>query len=132
MAHAAIVRSPLAHARIVGIDPSRALARPGVLAAVSFSDLGPDPTRLPMLVPHKSLRPQMPFPLASGRVRYVGEPVAVVVAESAYEAEDALEFVNVEYDELQPVTDPEAALEAGATLLHESTADNLAAAVTQT
>src|SRR5438093_9080702 len=74
MAHAAIVRSPHAHARVVGIDLSRARSEPGVLAAISFADLGPDPRRLPMLVPHPALKPRMPYPLASERVRYVGEP----------------------------------------------------------
>jgi CO/xanthine dehydrogenase Mo-binding subunit len=128
----AVLRSPYAHARIERVDVSGALAQPGVLAALSFKDLGDNPSKLPMQVPHKALRPQMPYPLAADRVRYVGEPVAVVVAENAYQAEDALEQIIVEYEELPAVVDAEAALEPGAPLLHEETVDNLAAAVTQT
>jgi aerobic carbon-monoxide dehydrogenase large subunit len=127
----AVLRSPHAHARLVSVDLTRARTQPGVLAALAFGDLR-QPQRLPMLVPHRDLRPQMPYPLAADKVRYVGEPVAVVVAESAYQAEDALEAIEVEYEALPAVVDAEAALEPGAPLLHPDTHDNLAAAVTQT
>ena len=132
LTHAAFLRSPYAHARIVRVDVRGALAQSGVLAAISFADLGPDPAKLPMLVPHRALRPQMPYPLAADRVRYVGEPVAAVVAEDPYLAEDALEAIVVEYEELSAVVDAEAALAPGAPLLHEGAEDNLAAAVTHT
>lgn len=130
--HAAILRSPYAHARIRRVDVRRALAYPGVLAALSFSDLGPSPPKLPMLVPHRALRPQMPYPLANDKVRHVGEPVAVVVAEDPYLAEDALELIQVDYEELPVVVDAEDALKPGAPLVHEGSEDNLAAMVSQT
>jgi carbon-monoxide dehydrogenase large subunit len=102
-----------------------------VVAALSFADLGSDVPRLPMLVPHAALRPQMPHPLASDKVLFVGQPVAVVVAETAYQAEDALEAIDVEYEPLEPVVDMEAALEPGAPLLHPGTDSNVAATLTQ-
>jgi aerobic carbon-monoxide dehydrogenase large subunit len=130
MLHMAVLRSAHAHARLVSVNVEAARRLPGVLAAVSFADLRA-PKRLPMLVPHAQLRPQMPFPLASDKVLYVGEPVAAVVAESSYLAEDALAAIEVEYEPLSAVVDPEAALESSAPLLHAGTTDNLAAAVTQ-
>lgn len=129
-AHMAVLRSPHAHARIVRIDLSRARQQPGVIDALSFGDLGPQPPKLPMLVPHPALRAEMPYPLASDRVRYVGEPVAVVVAENPYLAEDALELIEVEYQPLSPALDGEAALEPGAPLLHGDIDSNLAATIT--
>jgi carbon-monoxide dehydrogenase large subunit len=130
--HMAVLRSPHAHARLVSVNVEPARRIPGVLAAVAFGDLEA-PKRLPMLVPHAELRPQMPFPLAAEKVLYVGEPVAAVVAESSYLAEDALAAIEVEYEPLPAVVDAEAALEPGAPLLHPGTLDgsNLAAAVTQ-
>src|SRR5262249_44456442 len=130
-AYMAVLRSPHAHARLVNVDVSAALGQPGVIVALAGADLGPNPPRLPMLVPHKNLRPRMPFPLAIGKVRHVGEPVALVVAESTYQAEDALEHIRVEYEELPVVLDPEAALEPGAPLLHDEGEDNVAAEISQ-
>lgn len=130
--HLAVLRSPHAHAVVRRMDVSRARVAEGVLAALTFADLGPDPVRLPMLVPHKNLRPQMPYPLADRKVRHVGEPVAVVAAQSRYAAEDALELIEVEYDVLEPVVNGEAALEPGAPILHEGTDSNLSAFFTQT
>ena len=129
--HMAVLRSPHAHAhlRSVRVEPAR--TQPGVLAALAFGDLE-QPQRLPMLVPHRDLRPQMPYPLAADKVRYVGEPVAVVVAESAHLAEDALEAIEVDYDIQPAVVDAEAALRPDAPRLHPDAPDNLAAAVTQT
>jgi aerobic carbon-monoxide dehydrogenase large subunit len=118
--HLAVLRSPHAHAVIREIDASGARAGEGVLAALTFADLGADPVRLPMLVPHKNLRPRMPYPLADHKVRHVGEPVAVVAAESRYQAEDALEHVQVEYEVLEAVTSGEGALDAGAPLPPEA------------
>jgi carbon-monoxide dehydrogenase large subunit len=130
MAHVAFLRSPYAHARIARIDVSDALERPGVIAAATFADLGPNVAKIPMLVPHRALTSQMPYPLAGDRVLYVGEAVAAVVAESAYQAEDALEAIRVEYADLEPVADAEAALEAGAPVVHAGMDSNLAAAIT--
>ncbi|HLG70754.1 MAG TPA: xanthine dehydrogenase family protein molybdopterin-binding subunit [Chloroflexota bacterium] len=129
--HLAVLRSPHAHALITHIDVSAARKCEGVLAALSFADLGPDVARLPMLVPHKNLHPQMPYPLADRKVLHVGEPVAVVAAESRYLAEDALDAIEVEYELLPPVTNCEAALEPGAPILHDGAEDNLSASYTQ-
>src|SRR5438270_11586258 len=79
MVQAAILRSSRAHARLARVDVSEAARQPGVLAALSFADLGTDTPKLPNLVPHRLLRAAMPYPLARDRVRYVGEPVVVVV-----------------------------------------------------
>jgi len=130
--HLAVLRSPHAHARIERIDVSGARTCEGVLAALSFADLGLDVPRLPMLVPHKDLRPRMPYPLADRKVLHVGEPVAVVAAESRYQAEDALEAIEVEYAVLPALTDGEAALDPNALLLHEGSDSNLSASFTQT
>jgi aerobic carbon-monoxide dehydrogenase large subunit len=130
--HLALLRSPHAHAEIRHIDVIAARGCEGVLAALTFADLGEDPLRLPMLVPHKDLRPRMPYPLADRKVKHVGEPVAVVAAESRYLAEDALEHIKVEYEILAPITNAEAALEPGAPLLHEGSDNNLSASFTQT
>src|SRR5207237_3540754 len=93
---AAIVRSPHPHARIVGFDARRALAAPGVRCVV-----GPDQTAQLRPFP-MTLRAPMPYrPAATDRVRYVGEPVAVVVASSRHLAEDAAELVEVDYGPLE-------------------------------
>src|SRR5947208_852212 len=99
MAHAAVLRSSYAHARIKRVDLSSALQQQGVLAALSCADFGDEPPLLPNLMPHKLLHSAMPYPLARDRARYVGEPIAVVVAESRYGAEDAIEAIEVEYEE---------------------------------
>jgi carbon-monoxide dehydrogenase large subunit len=105
MVHAVIVRSPHAHARVRSVDPRRALAHPGVLACLTSADLAgvpPIPVRLggkPEHVPY--LQP----PLARDTVRYVGEPVAVVVATAQASAVDARELVDVEYDILPALVD---------------------------
>jgi aerobic carbon-monoxide dehydrogenase large subunit len=112
MAHGRIVRSPLAHARIAGVDASAALAMPGVLDVIVPADVA----ALPLV----STGPVLDMPLlAQGKVRYAGEPVAAVVAESEELAEQALDLVEVAYEELPVLLDPEAALEPGAPLLHE-------------
>lgn len=129
--HLAVLRSPHAHAIVREVDVSAARTCEGVVAALSFADLGPNVQRLPMLVPHKNLRPRMPYPLADHKVRHVGEPVAVVAAESRYLAEDAVEAIHVEYEVLPPVTNAEAALEPGAPILHEGSDGNLSAWFTQ-
>ncbi|MFJ7206233.1 xanthine dehydrogenase family protein molybdopterin-binding subunit [Streptomyces sp. NPDC098789] len=101
-----VVRSPLAHARILGVDTARAAALPGVAAVLTAADLPPD-LRIPVRQPH----PGMDFtaylqpPLATGYVRYAGEPVAVVLAEDPYLAEDAAELVALDLAELTPALD---------------------------
>ena len=96
MAHGAFVRSPMPHAVIVSIDGSRALDA-GALAVLTASDLPFNDQPWIVRYWHPSIRNGLPKFLATGRVRFVGEPVAFVVAEDRYQAEDLAELVDVEY-----------------------------------
>jgi 2-furoyl-CoA dehydrogenase large subunit len=118
--HAHVIRSPHAHARIIHVDAGEALSQEGVWAVVT----GEDVRRLsdPFLIALKA--PIHQWSLAVERVRYVGEPVALVVADNRYLAEDAAELVHIDYDVLAAVIDPQAAREKSAPLLHESTNSN--------
>jgi len=119
--HAAIVRSPHAHAAITRIDGSRAEAAPGVRAVLTGADLA-DWSK-PFVV---GVKAQMAmWALARERVRYVGEPVAVVVADSRYLAEDAADLLLVDYEQLAPVTTIDDAIESGAPVLHEGVGSNV-------
>ncbi len=120
--HAAILRSPHAHAKIVAVRTAAASAAPGVAAVVIGADVTAHAASLVVGV----RAPIECWPIAVDRVRYVGEPVAVVVAASRYEAEDAVDLIEVDYETLPPVTDPVAALDAGAPVLHEGLRGNLA------
>ncbi len=120
--HAAILRSPHAHADIRDIRVEAALALPGVAAVVT----GPDVTRLTASLAVGVRAPLKCWPIAVERVRYVGEPVAVVVATDRYRAEDALDLIEVDYDLLPVVIDPQTAHRADAKLLHESLGSNVA------
>jgi aerobic carbon-monoxide dehydrogenase large subunit len=125
MARAVMLRSPHARARIVSVEVSAARTAPGVLAVLTpddIADIGP----FPQVQPHPSLDSRTPLPLARGVVRYAGEPVAMVVAEDAYLAEDALDLIEVVYEPLAPAVDPERALAEGAPLVHEDVPGNLA------
>jgi 2-furoyl-CoA dehydrogenase large subunit len=113
--HAAVLRSPHAHADIVSIDYTKALAAPGVRTVVTGAEA--KAWAAPFVVGVK--QPMEHWCIAVERVRYVGEPVAVVVAEDRYAAEDALDLVQVEYRALPAVVDTEAAAAAGAPVLHE-------------
>ena len=127
--HVAVHRSPHAHARIVRIDPTDARRRPGVVHVLVPADvaaLG----RLPLLVPHASLvAPACPEILPQQIVSYAGQPVALVVAESAAEAQDALESLRVEYEPLPAVASLEDALSADGPRVHS--AGNVASRFTQ-
>ena len=118
--HAHVVRSPHAHAVIRGIGTAAARARRGVHAVIT----GEDVKKLsdPFLVALKAPIPQ--WALAVERVRYVGEPVALVVADNRYLAEDAAELIEVEYEPLQAVIDPRAAAAEGAMLIHPEAGTN--------
>ena len=111
MVHMAVLRSPMAHARIKTVDVSPALARPGVIAAYSGRDLADEQGALPCAWP---VTPDMKHPnhppLAVDEVRYVGDGVAVVVARDRYAAADALEAIEVDYEPLPAVVDMEEAL----------------------
>jgi carbon-monoxide dehydrogenase large subunit len=123
--HLAFLRSGQPHARIERIDPAAALAAPGVVAVFTAEDIAGD------------FQPVIPFsrmanyhatpilPLASGKVRYVGEPVVAVVATSRYLAEDALELIEVDYEALGAVSRAELAVADDAPLLHEEAGTNV-------
>jgi carbon-monoxide dehydrogenase large subunit len=136
MLHAAFLRSSYAHARIKGIDVSAALQRPGVTAVYTARDLGdywkPGPLLVsPPPVPGRIFNERTQVPLAKDKVRFVGEPIAVVIAESRYIAEDALTDILVDFEPLPAVVDLEKALESGAALVHEDVGSNVAAHVVQ-
>jgi len=113
MAWAKVLRSPFAHARIVSIDVEQGRRRPGVLDAIAGADLD-------SLKPYYGHAVKDHPVLAIGKVRFIGEPVAVVVAEDEAAAEEALDFIEVEYDEIPAVMDCDAALADGAPLIHEA------------
>jgi aerobic carbon-monoxide dehydrogenase large subunit len=126
MVHAAIVRSPHAHARIGGIDAERALKVAGVVGVVTFADLGGAARELPVIPPHPALRAKNFHLLADDRVRFVGEAVAVVLAESRHAAEDGRALVDVIYEPLPSMQEPGARGPA----VHDDIPDNVAGRVT--
>ncbi|MFF4685384.1 xanthine dehydrogenase family protein molybdopterin-binding subunit [Streptomyces sp. NPDC001307] len=123
--HLAILRSPMAHARLTRVDVSPALERPGVVAAFTGADLAEGLGSLPCAWPvtEDIVLPDHPS-VAVDEVRYAGDPVAVVVARDRYAAADALEAIEVDYDPLPPVLDLEAALAEGAPLVHADKGTN--------
>jgi aerobic carbon-monoxide dehydrogenase large subunit len=127
----AFVRSPFAAARIRSIDVSAARAMPGVVAVYTAADVPFGDLDLPLLIPHPNLtQPRTQKCLASEVVRYVGEAVAFVVAESRYLAEDAADLVEVDYEPLPAVVTPEVSVLA-ANLVHADVPGNVAADMTQ-
>jgi len=127
MLHAAILRSPHAHARIGRIDATRALKVPGVAGVFTHADLGDAARPLPIVPPHAALRGKNFSLLAGDRARFVGEAVAVVVAESRGAAEDARERIDVVWEPLPSVQEPTA---PGTAHVHDDIRDNLAGRVT--
>jgi carbon-monoxide dehydrogenase large subunit len=126
--HAAFLRSPHAHARIRAIDTGAARRAPGVVGVFTSADLGSAGGPIPVYAPHPALpRHCGARPLAADRVRYVGEPLAMVVAEDAYRARDAVELIAVDYEPLPAVVDVEPALGPGAPLVHDDLGTNVAA-----
>jgi carbon-monoxide dehydrogenase large subunit len=124
MLHAAFLRSPIAHGTIKQIDTAAARALPGVVAVITAQTIGSPVPVIPMrLAPLEQLAPYFQPVIADRKVRYVGEPVAVVLAESAAVAEDALELITLDIAPLPPVVDTAAAL-AGQTLLFEAEGTN--------
>lgn len=136
MLHVAFVRSEHAHGRIRSIDVAAARSRPGVHAVFTAGDLGAYLKPGPILVPPPPI-PNLVFhgctqlPLASGKVRHVGEPLAMIVAQSRYVAEDAIRDVLVDIDPIEAVVDLERGLAPDAPLIHEHLSSNLAAHVVQ-
>jgi carbon-monoxide dehydrogenase large subunit len=124
----AFARSPYAHAKITQVDVSAAKAYPGVLAVVTGADIATDipPLRVEYDAVRAPRHKSCEWPvLAHGKVRFVGEPVAVVVAVSRYVAEDAANLIEVDYDPIDTVWDVEKALTTDATLVHDEWGDNL-------
>ncbi|HUG15978.1 MAG TPA: xanthine dehydrogenase family protein molybdopterin-binding subunit [Thermomicrobiales bacterium] len=125
--HVVFVRSPFAHADIVSVDTSAAVAAPGVVAVVTGHDLSawmkPTPIQDPAMLPN---RPLTRHSIASDRVRFAGEAVAAVIAESTAVAHDAAELVDVEYHELPAVTTAEAAAMPNAPIIHDGWDSNIA------
>ena len=137
MGHIAFLRSPYANARIHGVDVSKARQMVGVVAVFTAEDLGDYWKPAPLLLPPPPIE-RMTFvertqpPLAKNRVRYVGEPIAIVVAENRYLAEDALDLIDVDFEVLKPVVDMEQALQENSPLVHDELGSNVAAEVIQT
>jgi carbon-monoxide dehydrogenase large subunit len=126
MLHFALLRSPHAHARIRSIDASAAKERPGVVAVFTGEDLAGEwaigiPTGWPVT---EDIKIPDHWPLARGEVNHAGDGVAVVVATDRYKAQDALEYIEVDYEVLPAVVDVEAALEEGSPLVHEDLGTN--------
>ena len=119
--YAAFLRSPIAHADIRSIDKEKAEALPGIITVITGKDILS--LTKPFISGVKVDAPQ--YALATDTVRYVGEPVAIVVAENRYLAEDALELIDVKYDLCQAVIDPQEAAKSDAPLLHHAVGSNI-------
>ena len=126
MLHVALLRSPHAHARIKSIDTVAAGQHPGVVAVVTGAELRDQIGTIPTTADNPTLRIPKHFVLAVDKVCYVGEGVAAVVAESRYTARDGIDLIQVEYDPLPAVTDPEKALAPDSPVIHSEWPDNLA------
>lgn len=122
MAHAAVVRSPHAHARIVSVERSKAEQLPGVIKVLTGADVAERAAPLPSF----GAGPIIQDMIATEKVRHYGETVAAVIAESRYIAEDACDLIEVEYEVLPPVLDPFEAQKPDAPLVHEKLGTNLA------
>ena len=128
--YAVVLRSPYAHAEIKSIDTTEAAAAPGVLGVFTGEDVAADNLGVPGM-PAKWKRPDgepMKYrpqpPLALGRVRYVGDPVVLIVAETLNQARDAAELVDVNYDDLPSVTDTATTVDPDAPVIWEDSPDN--------
>ncbi|MDJ0273326.1 MAG: xanthine dehydrogenase family protein molybdopterin-binding subunit [Candidatus Caldarchaeum sp.] len=128
MAYVSFLRSPYPHALIKSIDVSRASRAEGVLGVFTGADIASVTKPFPQLtVPPASK--VVDYSMAVKKVRFVGEPVAAVVAESAYQARDAVELIDVEYEPLEPVVNPMKVLSGEGPLIHEEAGTNIAAMV---
>ncbi|MBI4761496.1 MAG: molybdopterin cofactor-binding domain-containing protein [Chloroflexota bacterium] len=137
MLHAAFLRSEYAHARLLKVDVSKARQHPGVVAVFTAEDMGKDWFPGPPLVSPPPTVKDVVFhsrrqvPLAKDKIRHAGEAIAVVIAESRYIAEDAVEEIEVEYEPLPVVLDLEQALQPDSPLVHDDLESNLAARLSQ-
>src|SRR5687768_2379519 len=137
MLHVAFVRSPYAHAKITSIDVSQALEREDVVAVYTADDLGDYWKPGPLLVSPPPVdgiifNEKTQVPLARDKVKFAGEPIVMVLAESRYIAEDALADIQVDYEPLAAVVDLEKALQRESPIIHEEIGSNVAAHVVQT
>lgn len=136
MLHAAFLRSPYAHAKINSVDVSQAMQREGVVAVYTASDLGDYWKPGPLLVSPPPVEgiifnERTQVPLAKDKVRFAGEPIVMVLAESRYIAEDALADIQVDYEPLAAIVDLELALQPDSDLIYDEIGSNVAANVVQ-
>ncbi len=137
MLHAAFLRSDYAHAKILNLDVSEARKRPGVMAIYTAEDFGdhwkPGPLQVPppTAIPGAQFNARTLVPLAKDMIRFSGEPLAVVIAESRYIAEDAFDDIILDVDPLPAVVDLEKGWEDKSVLVHEDLGTNMAALVKQ-
>jgi aerobic carbon-monoxide dehydrogenase large subunit len=136
MLHAAFVRSPYAHGRILGIDTTAAKERPGVVAVITAEDLGdywkPGPLLVsPPPIERLIFNERCQVPLAKDKVRHAGEAIVMIIAESRYIAEDAVDDIWVDIEPLDAIVELEDALKTDAALIHDDLSENLAAHVIQ-
>jgi len=124
--HAAILRSPYAHARIRAMRTDQAHRHPGVVAVVTGNEIRDQVGCVPVASQNPTLRVPKRYVLAVDKVCFVGEGVVVVVAEDRYAARDALDLIEVDYEPLPVVSDPEKALASGAPVIHPEWPDNVA------
>src|SRR5919106_5834164 len=124
--HVAILRSPYAHAKIKSLETDSARQHPGVVAVITGAEIKDQIGTLPTSGGNETLRIPKHYVLAIDKVCYVGEGVAAVVAEDRYKARDALDLIQVEYESLPVVTDPEKALTPGSPIIHSDWPDNRA------
>nr|MBA2715439.1 xanthine dehydrogenase family protein molybdopterin-binding subunit [Rubrobacteraceae bacterium] len=126
MLHMAVLRSPFAHAKITNLDVSAALDQPGVVAAFTANDLADDwAAAMPCAWPvTEDIKMPDHWPLAKDEVNFMGDAVAVVIADGKYTVQDALEFIEVDYEPLDVVVDMEEAIKDDAPLVHEDLGTN--------
>ena len=125
MLYMAVLRSPHAHARILRLDAAGARAHSDVRAVLTGDEVRQRCGPLPVVFTRSGIKTTTRWPIVTDIVRYVGEPVAAVVAASRAAARDAADLIEVEYERLPPVVDVEAAAEAGSSLVHEDLGTNL-------
>ncbi|MCE5254383.1 MAG: xanthine dehydrogenase family protein molybdopterin-binding subunit [Actinomycetia bacterium] len=122
MLHVKVLRSAYAHARILSVDTSKAQGLPGVRAVITGADMPKDP---PLEALRNELYAVPPFSLATDKARYTGEEIAAVAAEDELTAEEALQWIRVEYEPLPAVIDPEEAMKPGAPQIHDDAENNI-------
>lgn len=126
MVYAKFVRSPYAHALIKSIDTTKAKSKKGVIAVLTAADIKLNPVPTAWAIPNGDLKVPKYYPLASDKVRYVGDPVAVVVAQDPYTSRDAAELVEVQYEPLPAVVEQEEAVKQDAPELYQDVPHNIA------